>query len=167
MKPEAIVYTSNTGHTARYAEILAGKTGLPFYTIEEAKSKLKKHASVIFMGWLFASRVKGYKKAAKCYDIAAVCGVGLCPTGQLLNEVRTAAKIPVETPLFTLQGGMDYAKLKGINKLMIDMLVKSLKKKNSIDPGEKAMLTLVEQGGNFVNKKNLADVLRWYEKGRY
>ena len=164
MRPEAIVYTSNTGHTARYAELLAGKTGLPFYTLEEAKGNLKKHAPVIFMGWLFASRVKGYKKAAKRYDICAVCGVGLCPTGQLLKEVRSAAKIPSETPLFTLQGGMDYPKLKGLNKFMIDSLVKSLKKKNSSDPGEKMMLTLVEQGGNFVNKKHLADVLRWYEK---
>lgn len=164
MRPEAIVYTSNTGHTARYAEILSTKTGLPFYTIEEAKGQLKKHTPVIFMGWLFASRVKGYKKAAKRYDICAVCGVGLCPTGQLLQEVRTAAKIPDAIPLFTVQGGMDYPKLKGIHKFMIDILVKNLKKKNSSDPGEKAMLALVEHGGNFVNKKNLADVIRWYDK---
>lgn len=164
MRPEAIVYTSNTGHTARYAEILSTKTGLPFYTIEEAKGQLKKHTSVIFMGWLFASRVKGYKKAAKRYDVCAVCGVGLCPTGQLLQEVRTAAKIPDAIPLFTVQGGMDYPKLKGIHKFMIDILVKNLKKKNSSDPGEKAMLALVEHGGNFVNKKNLADVIRWYDK---
>jgi len=164
MRPEAIVYTSNTGHTARYAEILSTKTGLPFYTIEEAKGQLKKHTPVIFMGWLFASRVKGYKKAAKRYDVCAVCGVGLCPTGQLLQEVRTAAKIPDAIPLFTVQGGMDYPKLKGINKFMIDVLVKNLQKKNSSDPGEKAMLALIEKGGNFVNKKNLADVIRWYDK---
>lgn len=164
MRPEAIVYTSNTGHTARYADILGVKTGLPVYDIEEAKSKLAKNTPIIYMGWLFASRVKGYKKAAKRYNITAVCGVGLCPTGQLLKEVRNAAGIPKDTPLFTVQGGMDYAKLKGINKFMIDMLTRSLKKKNSSDPGEKAMLTLIEQGGNFVNKKNLADVIRWYEK---
>ncbi|MBQ1251668.1 MAG: hypothetical protein IIY02_02000 [Firmicutes bacterium] len=166
MRPEAIVYTSNTGHTARYAEILSSKTGLPFYTLEEAKGNLKKHAPVIYMGWLFASRVKGYKKAAKRYDVAAVCGVGLCPTGQLLREVRTASKIPAETPLFTVQGGMDYPKLRGINKFMIDVLVKNLRKKNSSDPGEKMMLTLVEQGGNFVNKKHLSAVIKWYDKTR-
>ena len=164
MRPEAIIYTSNTGHTARYAEILSTKTGLPFYTLDEAKGIVKKRASVIYMGWLFASRVKGYKRASKRYDVAAVCGVGLCPTGQLLKEVRTAAKIPDETPLFTVQGGMDYAKLRGINKFMIDVLVKNLRKKNSSAPGEKAMLGLIEQGGNFVNKRNLADVIRWYEK---
>lgn len=164
MKPEAIVYTSNTGHTARYADILGVKTGLPLYDLQEAKSKLPKNTPVIYMGWLFASKVKGYKKAMKRYDVSAVVGVGLCPTGQLLKEVRSASKIPNETPLFTVQGGMDYAKLKGINKFMIDMFTKSLKKKNSSDPGEKAMLALVEHGGNFVNKKHLADVLRWYEK---
>lgn len=164
MKAKAIVYTSNTGHTARYAEMLSGKIGLPFYTLEEAKSALPKKTPVIYMGWLFASRVKGYKKAAKRYDVLSVCAVGLCPTGQLLKEVRSAAKIPQDVPLFTVQGGMDYAKLKGINKFMIDVLVKNLRKKNSSDPGEKAMLALIEQGGNFVNKRHLADVIRWYEK---
>ena len=40
MKPNAIVYTSNTGYTAEYAYLLGGKTGLPVYALAEAAGQL-------------------------------------------------------------------------------------------------------------------------------
>ena len=36
----AIVYTSNSGYTAQYAEILHQKTKLPAYTLDQAKAAL-------------------------------------------------------------------------------------------------------------------------------
>ena len=46
---KAIVYTSNTGHTRAYAELLACKTGLPVYALEDAAKQLEKGASVIYL----------------------------------------------------------------------------------------------------------------------
>ena len=117
MKPEAIVYTSNTGFTRRYAGMLSKKTGLEAYDIRHAAPA--KGRPVIFMGWLMAATVKDYASAAKKFDVRAVCGIGLCPTGALLAEVRRAAKIPDAIPLFTVQGGMDHSKLRGIYKFAI------------------------------------------------
>ena len=34
MEIRAIVYTSNTGHTEKYARMLGEKTGLPVYSLE-------------------------------------------------------------------------------------------------------------------------------------
>lgn len=164
MKPEAIVYTSNTGFTRRYADMLAKKTGLPVYDIAAAKEVYGK--PVIYMGWLMASTVKDYAKAAKKYDVRAVCGVGLCPTGALLNEVRKAAKIPEKTALFTVQGGMDHSKLKGLYKFMIKVLIKALSGKQNKSQGESAMLKMIIDGGDFVNEKNLSDVYRWFKAQR-
>ena len=33
---KAIVYTSQTGHTQRYAQMLAERTGVPAYSLKEA-----------------------------------------------------------------------------------------------------------------------------------
>lgn len=162
MKPVAIVYTSNTGHTARYAALLQEETGLPAYSFDEAKKTLKKGTPVIYLGWLFASTIKGYGNAAKLYTICAVCGVGLCTTGALLEEVRKAAKIPENQPLFTIQGGMDYGKLQGMNKFMIDMLIKGMSSKSQRTEGEEEMLNLLKTGGDFVSREHLTDVLAWY-----
>ena len=62
-KAGAIVYVSNTAHTERYAKMLADKLSLPLYELKEAKKKLKKGSEIIYMGWLFASSIKGYGKA--------------------------------------------------------------------------------------------------------
>lgn len=164
MNPTAIVYVSNTGHTARYAGLLGAKLGLPAYSLAQAQKELAKGSPVIFLGWLFASNIKGYSKAAKLYDIRAVCGVGLCTTGALHEEVRRTANVPAATPLFTVQGGMDRSKLKGVNKFMIDMLTKFMSGKNNKTDGEEQMLTLLREGGDYVSEDNLAAVIEWYGK---
>lgn len=162
MKPTAIVYTSATGHTARYAAMLAEITGLPLYRLEDAK--LPKDTPVLYMGWLFAGNLKGYTKAARICHPVAVVGVGLCPTGMLLTEVRKAARIPAEVPLFTLQGGMDHGKLRGVNKFMITMLIKILDGKKDKTPEETEKLRMIRAGGDFVREEHLAAVLDWWKE---
>ena len=115
MKPTAIVYTSNTGHTRKYALLLGEQIGLPVYSFDEANAPLSSGSPVIYLGWLHASHVNGYSKAAKRFALCAVCGVGLCDTGTLTDQVRKATSIPVDIPLFTLQGGIDRGRLKGMD----------------------------------------------------
>lgn len=163
MKPSFIVYTSNTGHTARYAKLLSEKTALPALSLTEATEKLAKGTPILYLGWLFVGGIRGYKKAAKRYSVCAVCGVGLCDTGALLAEIRRTEKIPAATPLFTLQGGMDHGALTGMYKHMIDVLIKFMQKKKNKSEGDQRMLYLLETGGDYVSEENLADVLRWYD----
>lgn len=164
MKPEAIVYTSNTGHTQQYARILGRRTGLPAYTISEAEKQLEKGTPVLYFGWLHASHVKGYQNAAKHFSVCAVVGVGLCDTGTMLEEVRKASSVPEKTPLFTLQGGIDRSKLKGLNKMMISMLTKGLASNKQRSAQEERMLELLQKDASYVCEENLMEILEWYEK---
>lgn len=166
MKTEAIIYTSNTGHTAAYAKLLGEKTDLPVYTLSEAKKQLEPGAPIVYLGWLFANSIKGYKKAAKKYTVCAVCGVGLCETGTLLEEVRKANALADSIPLFTLQGGMDRTKLHGVYKMMINMLTKGLSEKAQRSEQEEKMLILLQEGGNYVSEENLFAVLDWCQNER-
>ena len=56
---------------------LAQKTGLPAYSLAEAKKRVLAGAEVIYLGWIMAGSVKGYAEAAKRYQVRAVCGVGM------------------------------------------------------------------------------------------
>ena len=96
------------------------------------------------------------------YTLCAVCGVGLGDTGSQTEAVRKTANIPATVPLFTLQGGMDYARLRGVNKWMIDMLTRMLESKTRT-PEEEAMLALIRKGGNYVGEAHLTELLAWYE----
>lgn len=164
MKPTAIVYSSNTGHTRQYALLLGEKIGLPVYSLEEAASQLLGGSPVIYMGWLYASHVKGYSRAARRFAVQAVCGVGLCDTGTLINEVRKATVIPQDMPLFTLQGGMERSRLKGVDKLLIAMLTKSLAAQKQRSPQDERMLELLNGDESHVQLENLAGILDWYAR---
>ena len=164
MKPTAIVYTSNTGHTRQYALLLGEQIGLPAYSLDEANSQLSGGSPVIYLGWLHASHVKGYSKASKRFALCAVCGVGLCDTGTLTSEVRKATSIPEDIPLFTLQGGIDRSRLKGMDKLMISMLTKGLAAKKQRSAQDERMLELLSGDESFVSPENLSEVLQWYRE---
>ena len=161
---KAIVYTSKTGHTAEYAKILKEKTTLPVYTLAQALKSLPRDTEIIYLGWLFALSIKGYKKASKKYKVSAVCAVGLCDTGTAVPEVRKRNSIPENVPLFTIQGGMDKTKLQGINKHMINMLTKFMEKKQNKTQDDERMIYLLKNDKNYVSEENVRTFMDWYLK---
>lgn len=162
MKADAIIYTSNTGYTARYAAMLGEKTGLSIYSIDEAKKTLPRGTKVIYLGWLMAGCVKGYRAISKRYDVVCVCGVGLGDTGAQTPQARKSCGLSVDFPVFTPQGGMDYARLRGANRFMIKMLTKMLESKKDRTKDEDTMLRMIRAGGDFVCEENLSDVIEWW-----
>ena len=167
---KAIVYTTNTGNTERYAKMLGHQIGLPVYALEDAKKSLEKGTGIIYLGWIMASGIKGYKDAEKYFCIRMVCAVGIGATGTQLQEVRNKNQIPASTEFFTLQGGFDMEKLRGVNKLMMSMMVKTagkaLAEKADRTPEEDDMLELMMHGGSRVSMENLSEPVRWYEQIR-
>ena len=168
MKPNAIVFTSNTGYTRQYAVLLGQKTGLPVYALDEAREKLAPGNHILYLGWLMAGTVKGYAQAAKRYHVEAVCGVGMGATGCELSEVRKTSRIPEEMPLFTLQGGFDLQRLHGVYRLMMNIMAKTAGKgladKQNRTPEEDDMLDMMLHGGSRVSEEYLTGVLEWYRK---
>ena len=162
----AIIYTTNTGSTERYARMLAQETGLSAYSLTEAGKAVLDGAEVIYLGWITAGAVNGYKAAARRYSVRAVCAVGMGRTGTQLDSVRKKAGIPAELPLFTLQGNFNVKKLHGIYRLMMEIMVKAAgkslaaKKDRTID--EDDMLDMMLHGGERVKAENLRAVLNWY-----
>ena len=166
-KPTGIVYTSNTGYTEKYAKLLGEQLELPAFSAEQADS-LPEGTEVLYLGWLMAGVVKGYKKAAQRFSVAAVCGVGMGPAGSQDSDVRKNNAIPQEVPVFTLQGGFDRTKLHGIYRFMMGVMIKvmgsSLRKKENRTPEEDAMLEIVTNGGDFVDVRQLDGVIAWYRQ---
>ena len=167
MKPSAIVYTSNTGFTAQYASLLGGETGLPVYSLEDALKSLPQSSPIVYLGWLTAGKVQGYDKAVTKFNLQALCAVGMAKSGSQMEDVRKSNNLPQGLPLFTLQGGFDLKKLRGIYRLMMLVMSKTVAKKLAAKPDrtpdEEDMLDLFQNGGNRVSLENLRPVLAWYE----
>ena len=162
----AIIYTTNTGSTEHYAKLLAQETGLPAYSLIEAKKVIPSGTEIIYLGWITAGSVKGFANAAKLYRIRAVCAVGIGQTGTQTESVRKKAAVPAAIPLFTLQGNFNVKKLHGVYRLMMEIMVKaagkSLAAKKDRTPAEDDMLDMMLHGGERVKAENLSAVLNWY-----
>ena len=60
---KAIVYTSQTGFTQRYAQLLSQKVGVPAYSVKEAAGKLPRESEVFYMGPIIAGGLRGWRKS--------------------------------------------------------------------------------------------------------
>ena len=164
---KAIIYTSNTGSTAEYAQLLGNELNLPVHNLQQAKNKVLVGSEIIYLGWIMAGGIKGYKEAAKLYKVRAVCGIGMGQTGTQLKEVRDKNAIPQRIPLFTLQGNFDVKKLHGAYRFMMNVMVKTagkgLANKTDRTPEEDDMLDMMVNGGKRVSLQNLKAVTEWYK----
>lgn len=164
---DAILYTTNTGSTERYAKLLSEATGLPAYSLADGKRIVPRGARIIYLGWIMAGSIRGCGDAVKRYDVRAVCGVGMWQAGTQTAEVRKKTPVPAEVPLFTLQGGFDVNKLTGIYRPAMELLskavVKGLSEKTDRTSAEDDMLDMMLHGGDRVRQENLSEMLEWLE----
>mgnify|MGYP003207309569 CR=1 FL=1 len=162
-----IIYKSNTGYTEQYAKLLSEQLGLPCYKLGSVP-ECHKGRDAIFLGWLFAGSIVGYKAASKKYHLRCVCGVGMGPPmPELVPGFREKMNIPESVKVFYLQGGFDINKLKGPMKLIMKVKCKEiagrLNVRAELTPEEQATLRMTQTGASCVSKENLAEVVAWYK----
>ena len=87
-------------------------------------------------------------------------------TGSQLDDVRKSNALPEDMPVFTVQGGFDMQRLRGIYRFMMKTMAGTLGKrlaaKADRTPDEDAMLDMLLHGGSHVSPENLSGVLGWY-----
>lgn len=152
---KAIIYESNTGHAERYAKALAEKLRLPCYDIKQAKKELPKGEKIIFIGWVFANQIMGLKDAGKRWSVAAAGAVGLFPDSKTNREILVS-KNKLTVPLFYLRGGIDFSKLKGLQKKLLKMVHDDMLRSN--DPEKTEAAKILEKDTDFFSEDNLTDI---------
>lgn len=160
---EYIIYTSRAGHTKEYAELLSGEIGIPAVPLSES-SELR-GASVIYMGWIRAGKVMGYRKASRRFDIKATCIVGTYGPGMDSEPLMKKNGIPLDSPLFPLQGGFELYKTRGLDHFMMKFITravsKGLSQKEDRTEEETAVLVMFTDGADCVCKDNLSEIIAW------
>ena len=166
MKPRAIVYTSNTGHTAAYAALLSERIDLPAYTLDEAMKQLQKGCPIIYLGWIMAGKVKGYKKAERRFDVRVACGVGMTAGGMNADRLRKTTFIRDDIDLHAIPGGFELDKLTGpvgaIMRRVSKRTARDLRAKPKRTPAEEEMLMLMTRGAALIDPERLNRLAAWY-----
>lgn len=156
----AIVYSSSTGFTQRYAKLLAEKTGLLAYDMAGG-SLPPKGSEILYLGWLRAGSLVGYRKAARRYRVRALGVVGMSPTpnGKAMEDMTL--------PAFYLPGGYRPDELTGLDKLMMGAMGRMLARKTPENEEEAMMYQAFRTGCDFFDPESLAPVVGFLkEQGR-
>lgn len=147
-----IIYKSKTGHTERYAKMLSEELNIPCYSYKDAI--VSKNDEVIFLSYIYASKIMGLSKILKKYNVKVVIAVGaLAYSKDYLNTLKDANNIKL--PFFYLRGGIDYSKLNFFFRKFLPVIGKDIAK------DDKELLNLFKNGGDFVTKDNLNEVLNY------
>lgn len=164
MEIKAIIFESNAGHTKEYAELLSKELDIPAFELGEAKKQFSKGSPILYLGWLMAGKIKGYKQASKQYVIQAVCGVGMAHNAPQIDDMKKTNKLPSNLPVFYLQGGFEVDKLHGIYRLMMQTMSKGVLSKEPKNQEEAEMFELMKNGENCVSIENLSEIINWYKQ---
>lgn len=155
-----ILYTTNTGSTKTYALKLSEKTGYDCMALKDAQN-VDDNEEIIYMGWVMAGSIQGLNEArAKFNNVKVVCAVGML-MGDDVEKLKTDNNIT--EPFFYLRGCFDIARLKGMYRMMMGMMMKVMKDKikKSEDPADHKALDIIEHGVNLVKDENLNGVLEY------
>ena len=160
----AVVYNSCTGSCKKYAQLISEQLGVP--AVEFGKARIAGDGKVVYIGWLFAGKIKDLDKAFDMYDIGAVVQVGMSAVYE--NSEKTGREkngIAGDIPLFCLQGGFDLKKLplplRLIMKVKNKDIVSRLKAKPELNEQEKATLKMAETGVGEPADWCVDDVVAW------
>ena len=153
-----IVYESKTGHTKKYAEMLAEKLKIDCIALQDYKQEQE---DIIFLAWVFADQIKGYSKIKHRANIICTIAVGINPYSKE-NDEKLIQTNQVNTPFFYLPGGIDYTKLKGISKILLKLVTDQRIKENK--PEDKEVIPIMKMGGSLVKEENLIPIMEYLTK---
>lgn len=162
----AVLYSTQGGSCAKYAQMIAEAVGVPSKPLEIG---FVGSGEVVYVGWLMAGHVVGLREARKHYKIAAVVQVGMGPVTRGSEvEGRKANKVNYNTAYFCKQGGFDINKLPPVQKTMMTLMNKKLEhdllKKSRLNAQEQALYVMVTTGSGEPAEWNVDDVVAFCRK---
>ena len=190
-----VVYTSNTGFTEQYAELLARRLGTRALPLRDALRELERGANIVYLGWIRSDKIMGCAEARRAFTVLAIGAVGMSDPAIAdeeenrahAEEIADGSVIDSEeydpnynlnmlkaalvskndigcTPLFYLRGGFCFERLRGFDRFMMKMVMKSYRGFDPNDPSvraqDRSLMLLMNNGGNCVREENLDDICR-------
>ncbi len=155
-----IVYESKTGFTKRYAKMLAAKTNLKVFRVQEL-AQVNPTEEIIFLGWMKVGKIQGLARTRK-HKVVAVCGSGTGAIAEPSPEVVIKRNKIEGMPFFYLRGGcFPLHDIKGIDKIMLSLFLKMIESRKVKDEKTKESISIIENGFDGVKEENLEPVLEW------
>ncbi|MGI6576293.1 MAG: flavodoxin domain-containing protein [bacterium] len=166
-----VVYRSKTGFTKKYAEWIAEELGSDIFAVSQVNAAmLTAYDTVIYGGGLYAGGINGVKiitnNMAKLQGKKIVVfATGASPMREeVISEVRDrnfTLEQQEKIQFFYLRGGFNYTKLQFGDKILMQLLKWTLKRKKELTPDDKGMLAAYDTPVDFAKRQNIDDLIAY------
>lgn len=160
-----VIYQSGTGFTAKYAGWIAEEINCEAKEYKNVTpNELTDYDMVIYGGWIMGGMVVGYDKI-KLLNLknVVVFGVGMSfPDSETADKLAEQNQIPRER-FFYFEGGYNPGKLGIMKKMMMNMIKRSVEKK---EPKTEKDLHMLEtfKGADHTSKEAIGDLVAYCMK---
>lgn len=165
----AVVYTSQTGFTKRYAEWIAEAAGADCFKLSEAKKKnMDEYEAIIYGGWACAgtiSKIDWFKSNIEKWNGKKL--IAFCVGGSPIDnpEVDTALRQNFDRTqwekvnVFYCPGGFNYEKMSVASKLAMKMFLKALRGKKEKTEADEIMMKMISSSYDISDRKYIEPIL--------
>lgn len=176
MNKTIVIYESKYGWTKQYAEWIAEELSCPAYERKKFRGKdLAQYETIIYGGGIYAGGISGMNLIIKNWSLISDKKIILFTCGladpedpyNISNIRRSLSKLLSEEMmehicLFHLRGGIDYAKLNLIHKIMMSMLRRMILKKDagSLRDEDRQILNTYGKRVDFTDRKSIRPLIR-------
>lgn len=175
----AIIYTSQTGFTKRYATWLSERVQGELFDLKEVQKKddsfWAQYDAIVYAGWCMAGKIVKtnwfLERAVKWKDKRlAIIAVGAAPGEDVETQKVMDALLTDEQreyiKAFYCQGGLSYEKMNGPTKLVMKMFTNSIKNRKNATEREKAMGEMLSKSCDFTDIKFIDPIAGYLEESK-
>jgi menaquinone-dependent protoporphyrinogen IX oxidase len=167
----AVIFKSKYGTTEKYAKWIAEEVGADIYPVKEITADdLEKYDTIIYCGGLYAGGIMGisfiknnYGKFRKKKVIVVAVGSTLKKDDAIaeLKDKNFTEEMKKDVKMFILRGGLNYPQMHIFDRILMFLLVTSIKfkKQSNLDDDSKGILATYGKAVNFTNKSTIAPVV--------
>jgi menaquinone-dependent protoporphyrinogen IX oxidase len=171
MKKTAVIYKSKYGSTEKYAKWIAEAAHADIYKVSDIKvDRLKDYEVIVYCGGLYAGGMLGFSFIKNNYGkfsdkklIVVAVGATLKKeeAEEEVKKQNLTAEMIEKVQFFLLRGGLNYKKMNFIDRLLMFMLIKSvkLKKTEVLNPDTKGMIATYGKVVDFTNKNTILPIV--------
>jgi menaquinone-dependent protoporphyrinogen IX oxidase len=171
VKKTVVIYKSKYGSTEKYAKWIAEETQADIFKAKEVKVELlKEYRTIVYCGGLYAGGILGFSLIKNNYSKLCDKNLIIVAVGATLKKENAADEVkkhnlPEEmkdrVQFFLLRGGLNYKKMNVIDRLLMYLLVKSIKKKKAEELDNDSVGIIASYGKvvDFTNKKSIMPIV--------
>ncbi|WP_423189840.1 flavodoxin domain-containing protein [Alkalibacterium sp. f15] len=166
-----VLYKSKYGHTFQYATWIAEDLGWEIRDFSEfKKTEIKDYDTIIFGSGVYMGKINKIKKVLEWFKDKPIIIVACAGNNNVEKDITdiknnnfSKEQLAFHT-FFYVPGGVDFSKVKGINKMMLNVFIKIVERKKKKTEDEEAILDSYYHPTNYVDKKHIGAIVSYAEK---